>query len=100
MATSHAERLSIRELIAFLFLVEEGKNPDQLKTIISDSDFLERWQATENRFRALVKYYPDEDEERFYLTATLEAVHGIDPFSDQVLELIKKYTPFIKILTR
>lgn len=100
MAASHIEELSIRELIALLFLIDEGKNPDQLKMFITDSDFLRRYKETEINFRALIKYYPDEEEEKFYLTATLEAVYGIDPFSDQVLDLIKKYKPFIEILTR
>lgn len=100
MATHHLEELDIRELIAFLFLIEEGKNPDQLKLIIPDSDFLKRWQETENNFRVLVKYYPDEEEERFYFMATLEAVHGIDPYSDKALELKKQYLPIIKILLK
>lgn len=100
MATSHIEELGIRELIAFLFLIEERKEPDQLKMLIADSDFLGRFKKTEINFRALIKYYPDEDEERFYLTATLEAVHGIDPYSDKMLELKKQYLPIIGALLK
>ena len=100
MAISHLEELSIRELIAFIFLLEEGKSSDELKTVISNPEFLKRWKEAENRFRALVKYYPDEDEEKFYLIATLDAVHDIDPFSDKALDLKRKYMPFIKSLVQ
>lgn len=100
MAISHVEEFNIRELIALLFLIEEGKKPDQLKMLVADSDFLKRWEETEINFRTLVKYYPNEDEERFYLTATLEAVHGIDPYSDKMLELKKQYLPIIKTLLK
>lgn len=100
MAIFHIEELSIHELIALLFLIEERKTPDQLKMLVSDSDFLKRWKETEINFRALVKYYPNEDEERFYFTATLEAVHGIDPYSDKMLELKNQYLPIIKILLK
>lgn len=100
MATSYLEHFSVRELMALLFLVEEGKNPDELKAGVFDSEFLKRWQEAEHRFKALVKYYPEEDEEKFYFLATLDAVHGIDPFSDGALRLRDKYKEAIEFLMK
>lgn len=96
--TSHYDGLSVRQLIAFLFLVEQDKSLGELKGAITQPGFMSLWRTAEERFRKLVKYYPDEDEEKHYFVATLEAVHDLDPFSGKTLDLRDQYLPLIQVL--
>lgn len=99
IGVSHLEKLCIRELMAFVFLIEEAKGLDEsLRLAESSPQFKERWLETERRFKSLIRYYPNEDEEKFYFVATLDAVYNIDPYSDETPALIEQYRPIIEIL--
>lgn len=101
MAKSHIEDLSIRELIAFIFLIEEAKPVDELERLaLSDPEFRVRWQKAKIEFRDLIKHYPNEDEERHLLSAHLEAVCDIYPFSEKALNLKNRFRPIMEILLK
>lgn len=101
MAGSHIEDLSIRELMAFIFLIEEAKPADELeKLALSDPEFRVCWQKAEVEFKELIEHYPNEDEERHLLSAHLEAVCGIYPFSEEALNLKNQFRPIIEILLK
>lgn len=96
--SSHLDDLSSHQLMAFLFLLEQDKKPDELRALITSRELLISWCHVEEKFKKLVQYYPNEDEEKHYLLATLDAVHGLDPSSDEVLELKFSLKPLITIL--
>lgn len=98
MVNHHFENLSVDEIIAFLFLIEEKKDISALARLISQSDFREKWEASRSSYRKLIQYYPDTDEEKHYLLATIEAVHGFDPYSADIVLRIEELKPIIKDL--
>ena len=96
--SSHLENLNVRQLMAFVFLVQQDGLPEDLESLLSNPEFLEKWRAVEVDLQASVRHYPDEEEEKHYLTATLEAVHGLDPYSAGTLALKARYLPLIQKL--
>ena len=100
MTSSQIDDLSIRQLMAFIFLVEQAKPLDELMKAVLNPEFIAEWNKEENNFRKLIKYYPNEDEERYFLLATLEAVHNVDHYSEEALNLKIQYLPYIKILLK
>ena len=90
--------LSIRQLMILIFLVEQEKQPSELEQLLVTNDFISEWRRTETRLRRLILHYPNEDEERHFLTAELEAVHNLDPYSEETMRVKTAYLPYIKKL--
>ncbi|OGN33175.1 MAG: hypothetical protein A3I39_03050 [Candidatus Yanofskybacteria bacterium RIFCSPLOWO2_02_FULL_47_9b] len=84
------------KLIAILFLVEEGAaNLELVADFRLDS---EKWEKTKRDYQRQIANYPDEYEEKHFLLATLEAVHGLDPHTERTRELLKRLGPLIQRL--
>lgn len=103
MTLSKIEDLSVEELMALLFLVGRGiycvESPNgELRDLADDSEFQSQWKSERDRLRALVKYYPDQEEEKHYLTAMLDAVYGLDPFSEGTEQTKVRLMPLIAAL--
>ena len=95
---AHLDVLSTRELIALVFLLDQDKQLEDLQRSVGNYEFLRMWRASRVRYEKLIEHYPNADEERFFLVATLEAVHGFDPCSEKTLELRESHGPLAKIL--
>ncbi|MBP9822363.1 MAG: hypothetical protein KBC81_02905 [Candidatus Pacebacteria bacterium] len=96
--TSYLKELNTDELIALVFLVDQDKTTDELERLIDTSDFVALWQSSKTRYKKLIQHYPNEEEERFFILATLEAVHGFDPFSINTKTLKESLLPFVQKL--
>lgn len=98
MRFSHLEGLSVEELMAFIFLAEEGVSSDKRKGAILNPALADRWIERKAELEKLIRFYPNEEEEKHYLTATIEAVMDIDPYSDEAREKKERYSGLIKTL--
>ena len=83
--------LTSLELIAILFLAEEG-----LAMPLS----LSKWEETKKYYQKQIKNYPNKDEEKHYLTATLESVYDLDPYSEKIKTLILENRELIEQLIK
>ena len=100
IAQSCLDDLEIKELVAFIFLVDQDKKLEDLKGLVDDFNFLKLWHSDRLRITKLIEHYPDIDEERHFLAAMLEAAHGLSPFSEETRELRNSLKPFMEILVK
>lgn len=100
MEDNHVGTFRVRQLMALLFLIEQQMPIEKLRERIHENGFVEEWKKAELNYKKLVRYYPDEDEEKHYFLATLDAVHNIDPYSRESEELVAELLPIIEILTK
>lgn len=99
MNVSQLEGLTVRQLMAFSFLVEQSREGSDLAgRLANGSELVNQWQEAERRFQRLVRHYPDQAEEKHYLLATLDAVQGLDPYSLEADELKERWLPLINQL--
>lgn len=99
MAVSHLETMSVAELMALIFLIEENKPIDEA-SLKENTEFMKKWQTRASQLRKLIEYYPDEDEEKHYLIAVIDAVLGIDPYSEEALKLKTNFHSIISKLIK
>lgn len=105
MIASKIEDLNVEELVALLFLV--GKcdsilrfSEQELLDLVIDPVFLTEWRNARNRLKNLVKYYPDQEEEKHYFVAMLDAVHRVDPYSEETEDLMGQLLPLVERLIK